>query len=173
MRSTAVREQSARARCSAVHPEMRDGCTLDDPEFIAWQQGRWLDPADRESWWRSRLDVVAEATGRGVAMRRLRVVSEPVTDYIRYEYAVTFPNIAAGEDAWWLPRSRAGDLLLPGLDGWVMDDEVVILHHFAGNGQWAEAGMEVRTDPDLAQRYLAAYEVAWERATPHADYRPA
>ncbi|MGW7259761.1 DUF6879 family protein [Streptomyces sp. NPDC054834] len=27
------------------------------------------------SWWRPWLDVVAEATGRGVVMRRLRVVS--------------------------------------------------------------------------------------------------
>ncbi|MFE4482210.1 MULTISPECIES: DUF6879 family protein [Streptomycetaceae] len=171
--ATAVREQLAKARRSAVHLEMRDSYMPDDPEFIAWQQGKRLDPADRESWWRSWLDVVAEATGRGVAMRRLRVVSEPVTDYIRYEYDVTFPNVAAGEDVRWLPRSRAGDLLLPGLDGWVMDDEVVILHHFTGDGRWAEAGMEVRTDPDLAQRYLAAYEVAWERATPHADYRPA
>ncbi|CAN3978727.1 DUF6879 family protein [Kitasatospora purpeofusca] len=171
--ATAVREQLAKARRSAVHLEMRDSYMLDDPEFIAWQNGKRLDPADRESWWRSWLDVVAEATGRGVVMRRLRVVSEPVTDYIRYEYDVTFPNVAAGEDVRWLPRSRAGDLLLPGLDGWVMDDEVVILHHFTGDGQWAAAKMEVRTDPELAERYLTAYEAAWERATPHAEYRPA
>ncbi|MET8544529.1 DUF6879 family protein [Kitasatospora sp. NPDC004799] len=171
--ATAVREQLAKAQRSAVHLEMRDGYMLDDPEFIAWQQGKRLDPNDRESWWRSWLDVVAETTGRGVAMRRLRVVSEPVTDYIRFEYDVTFSNVAAGEDVRWLPRSRAGDLLLPGLDGWVMDGEVVILHHFTGDGHWAEAGMEVRTDPELAKRYLAAYETAWERATPHAEYRPA
>ncbi|MFJ9605888.1 DUF6879 family protein [Kitasatospora sp. NPDC101176] len=170
--ATAVREQLAKAQRSAVHLEMRDSYMLDDPEFIAWRNGKRLDPADRESWWRSWLDVVAEATGRGVVVRRLRVVSEPVTDYIRYEYDVTFPNVAAGEDVRWLPRSRAGDLLLPGLDGWVMDDEVVILHHFTGDGQWAEAKMEVRTDPELAKRYLAAYETAWERATPHAEYRP-
>ncbi|KQV12447.1 hypothetical protein ASE03_30650 [Kitasatospora sp. Root187] len=155
-----------------MHLEMRDHYMLDDPEFIAWQQGKRLDPADRESWWRSWLDVVVETTGRGVAMRRLRVVSEPVTDYIRYEYDVTFPNVAAGEDVRWLPRSRAGDLLLPGLDGWVMDDQVVILHHFTGEGQWAGPGMEVRVDPALAKQYIVACEAAWERATPHAEYRP-
>ncbi|KIQ66687.1 hypothetical protein TR51_04100 [Kitasatospora griseola] len=171
--ATAVREQLAKAQRSAVHLEMRDSYMLDDPEFIAWQSGKRLDPAARESWWRSWLDVVVEATGRGVNMRRLRVISEPVTDYIRYEYDVTFPNVAAGEDVRWLPRSRTGDLLLPGLDGWVMDDKVVVLHHFTGNGQWAEGGMEVRHDPELAKRYLAAYDLAWERATPHAEYRPA
>ncbi|MEV6265082.1 DUF6879 family protein [Streptomyces sp. NPDC051784] len=34
---------------------------------------------------------------------------------------------AAGEDVRWLPRSRAR-VLLPALDGWVMDEETVILH---------------------------------------------
>nr|WP_030060218.1 MULTISPECIES: DUF6879 family protein [Streptomyces] len=151
---------------------MRDSYMLDDPEFIAWQAGKRLDPANRESWWRSWLDVVVDATSRGVTMRRLRVVSEPVTDYIRYEYDVTFPNVEAGEDVRWLPRSRAGDLLLPGLDGWVMDEQIVILHHFTGDGQWAGPRMEVRTDPALAKQYLAAYEAAWERAIPHAEYQP-
>ncbi|MFE5584278.1 DUF6879 family protein [Kitasatospora sp. NPDC056531] len=170
--ATAVREQLAKAHHSAVHLEMRDSYMLDDPEFIAWQAGKRLDPANRESWWRSWLDVVVEATSRGVKMRRLRVVSEPVTDYIRYEYDVTFPNVEAGEDVRWLPRSRAGDLLLPGLDGWVMDEQIVILHHFTGDGQWVGPRMEVRTDPALAKQYLAAYEAAWERATPHAEYQP-
>ncbi|WP_033333517.1 DUF6879 family protein [Streptomyces novaecaesareae] len=169
---TAVREQLAKAQHSAVHLEMRDSYMLDDPEFIAWQAGKRLDPANRESWWRSWLDVVVDATSRGVTMRRLRVVSEPVTDYIRYEYDVTFPNVEAGEDVRWLPRSRAGDLLLPGLDGWVMDEQIVILHHFTGDGQWAGPRMEVRTDPALAKQYLAAYEAAWERAIPHAEYQP-
>ncbi|MFF7992426.1 DUF6879 family protein [Kitasatospora xanthocidica] len=171
--ATAVREQLAKAQHSAVHLEMRDSYMLDDPEFIAWQAGKRLDPADRGSWWRSWLDVVVEATSRGVRMRRLRIVSEPVTDYIRYEYDVTFPNVEAGEDVRWLPRSLTGDLLLPGLDGWVMDEQVVILHHFTGGGQWAGPGMEVRTDPALAKQYLTAYEAAWERAIPHSEYQPA
>lgn len=47
--------------------------------------------------------VVDETSGRGVVMRRLRVVSEPVRDYVRYEYDGTFTNVAAGEDVRWLP----------------------------------------------------------------------
>ncbi|WP_416072263.1 hypothetical protein [Streptomyces sp. ME18-1-4] len=30
-----------------MHLELRDSYMLDDPEFIAWQQGKRLDPADR------------------------------------------------------------------------------------------------------------------------------
>ncbi|MFF5776169.1 DUF6879 family protein [Streptomyces virginiae] len=170
--ATAVRECLAKAQRSAMHLEMRDSYMRDDPEFIRWQEGHRYDPADRESWWRSWLDVVAETTGRGVVMRRLRVVSEPLSDYVRYEYDGTFTNVAAGEDVRWLPRSRARDLLFPALDGWVMDEETVILHHFSGEGQWTGPRMEVHHDPALAAQYVSAYEAAWERAIPHAEYRP-
>nr|WP_043734414.1 DUF6879 family protein [Streptomyces zinciresistens] len=155
-----------------MHLEMRDSYMRDDPEFVRWQKGHRYDPDDRESWWRSWLDVVTGTTGRGVVMRRLRVVSEPLSDYVRYEYDGTFTNIAAGEDVRWLPRSRARDLLLPALDGWVMDERTLILHHFGGDGQWTDPRMEVLNDPALAKRYAAAYQAAWERAVPHEEYRP-
>ncbi|MFE4665156.1 DUF6879 family protein [Streptomyces sp. NPDC056716] len=171
--ATAVREALAKAQRSALHLELRDSYMRDDPEFIRWQQGHRYDPADRVSWWRSWLDVVAETTGRGVAMRRLRVVSEPLSDYVRYEYDGTFTNAAAGENVRWLPRSQARGLLLPVLDGWVVDEETVILHHFSGEGQWVGPRMEVLHDPALAAQYVTAYEAAWARAIPHSEYRPA
>jgi hypothetical protein len=155
-----------------MHLEMRDSYMRDDPEFIRWQQGHRYDQNDRAAWWRPWLDVVSETVSRGVAMRRLRVVSEPLSDYVRYEYDGTFTNIAAGEDVRWLPRSRARDLLLPALDGWVVDKQTLILHHFDGEGQWTGPRMEVCHDPALAKQYTTAYEAAWERAIPHAQYRP-
>ncbi|MFF1795393.1 DUF6879 family protein [Kitasatospora sp. NBC_01246] len=170
--ATAVREALAKARRSAVHLEMRDSYMRDDPAFISWQGGHREDPEDRESWWRPWLDVVAETTGRGVSMRRARVVSEPVSDYIQYEYDGTFTNIAAGEQVRWLPRSTARDLLLPALDCWVVDSETLILHHFSGDGQWAGSGMEVCTDPALVELYARAFESVWLRAVPHSEYRP-
>ncbi|GGY75387.1 hypothetical protein GCM10010327_01420 [Streptomyces nitrosporeus] len=54
-----------------------------------------------------------------------------------------------------------------------MDEETVILHHFSGDGQWTGPRMEVLHDPALAAQYVSAYEAAWERAIPHAEYRPA
>jgi hypothetical protein len=74
--------------------------------------------------------VIREITGRGVAVRRLRVVSEPVTDYIRFEHATTGSNIDAGEQVRWLPRRRTADLLLPGCDCWVFDGRRVLLSYF-------------------------------------------
>jgi hypothetical protein len=95
--------------------------------------------------------------------------SEPLSDYIRYEHALTGPvNIAAGEAVRWLPRRRASDLCLPGNDFWVFDDRMVRLHHFAGNGEWLDD--EISHDPALVNHCLTAFEAVWERAIDHADY---
>ena len=167
-----AREALARARRSAVHLEMRDSYMRDDPDFIAWQQGARPDPADRASWWRSWLDYVSDATARGVVIRRARIVSEPISDYIRYEYDITFTNIAAGEQVRWLPRRQTKDLALPGVDFWVFDDETVLYHHFTSDGQLAGDGREYVSDPALVKLCSDAFESVWQRATPHAEYRP-
>ncbi|MEV6394872.1 DUF6879 family protein [Streptomyces sp. NPDC051907] len=167
-----ARNALAQAQRTAVHLEMRDSYMLDDPEFIAWQQGKRLDPDDRVSWWGGWHDVVQEATARGVAVRRARIVSEPVSDYVRYEYDGTFTNIAAGEQVRWLSRRRTTDLALPGTDFWVFDDETVLFHHFTGDGQLAEDGREYVSLPVLAKLCGDAFESVWQRAVPHAEYRP-
>ncbi|WP_330290695.1 DUF6879 family protein [Streptomyces sp. NBC_00576] len=40
--------------------------------------------------------MVSHAVARRVVARRARIVSEPVTDYIRYELAGTAVNVHAG-----------------------------------------------------------------------------
>jgi hypothetical protein len=169
--ATVVREALAKAQRTAVHLEMRDSYMLDDPDFLAWQQGRRLDPTDRDTWWHPWLDVVAEAVGRGVEMRRARIVSEPTSDYIRYEYDGAFTNVAAGEQIRWLPRRRASAIALPGNDFWLFDTELVVLNHFDGNGQWSEPEMEVSTDPELVALCASAFDSVWARAVPHESYR--
>ncbi|MFJ3220310.1 DUF6879 family protein [Kitasatospora sp. NPDC086801] len=165
-----VLEGLAEAKVSAVHLEMRDAYQPSDPEFIAWQQGKRLDPAaERSSWWRPFLDVVTETTARGVAMRRARIVSEPVTDYIRYEYDVTFPNVRAGEQIRWLPRRKAADIALPGTDLWLFDGSSVLFTYFSGVGEVVDR--EWRTEPAVVELVKSAFEAVWDRATPHEEYR--
>ncbi|MEU0691575.1 DUF6879 family protein [Streptomyces uncialis] len=165
-----VLEGLAKARHSAVHLEMRDAYQPSDPEFIAWQNGKRLDPDDRSSWWRPFLDVVVDTTGRGVEMRRARIVSEPVTDYIKYEYDVTFPNVEAGELVAWLPRRRAADIALPGTDLWMFDGTSVLFTYFSGIGEVVDR--EWSTEPGVVDLVSSAFETVWDRATPHAGYKP-
>jgi hypothetical protein len=97
-------------------------------------------------------------------VRRLRVVSEPVTDYIRFEHATTGSNIGAGKQVRWLPRRQAADLLLPGCDCWVFDGRRVLFNLFDGPGEWA--GAAVCDDAEVAERHAVAFAQAWERGVP-------
>jgi hypothetical protein len=101
---------------------------------------------------------VVAARRRGVVIRRARIVSEPVTDYIRWEHEITSANVKAGEDVRWLPRRRASDLLLPGNDFWVFDDRVVLWTHFTGEGEISPEGWEVTEDPAQVKVCAAAFE---------------
>ncbi|MFH8796438.1 DUF6879 family protein [Streptomyces sp. NPDC017941] len=152
---------------SAVHLEMRDGYMRSDPAFIDWTAGKELDPAERWSDW---LDTVQKATSRGVVVRRARIVSEPVSDYIRFEHSVTEGlNIDAGEEVGWLSRRQATSLALPGNDFWVFDRRIALINHFDGDGDSLEH--EYTDDPQLVSFLSGAFESVWEKVVPHAEYR--
>lgn len=156
---------------SAVHLEARDvyGVEEEDADFAAWRAGYRYDLADRASWWNPFHGLVADAVGRGVVVRRARVVSEPVSDYIRFEHSCTPQNLAAGEGVRWLPRRLASDLLLPGNDLWIFDGRLIRFSLFAGDGRFVE---DVMSDaPDVVKRHSEAFEAVWERAVPHENYK--
>jgi hypothetical protein len=152
---------------------MRDGYMRTDPMFTAWQrEGFRDDPGNPGPSWRSWFDLVAGLRGRGAQIRRARIVSEPVSEYIRFEYDTTVMNVAAGEQVRWLPRRGASDLALPGNDFWVFDDRLVLWTHFTGEGEPAADTTETTDDPLLVKACAAAFEAVWERAVPHAQYQP-
>ncbi|MEU5105655.1 DUF6879 family protein [Streptomyces sp. NPDC021354] len=155
---------------SAVHLEMRDVYSVDNERerFEAWRQGFRHDPADRASWWRPWLDLIQETVARGVVVRRARIVSEPVSEYIRFEHSGTFTNVAAGEQVRWLARRRASDIALPGNDFWLFDGRLVRWNHFSGDG--GSAGPEFSDDPAAAKLCAIAFEEVWARAVPHDEY---
>ncbi|MGE7434824.1 DUF6879 family protein [Kitasatospora sp. NPDC001175] len=167
-----VREGLVKAQHSAMHLEMRDSYTPNDPEFARWRAGHRYgnDPAKLPGWWGSWRDLVGETTARGVLMRRARIISEPITDYIRYEHDLTFANVAAGEQVRWLPRRKAADIALPGTDLWMFDGSAVLFTYFSGVGEVVDR--EWRTEPDVVRLVSTAFEAIWERATPHSEYDP-
>ncbi|HEX4813171.1 MAG TPA: hypothetical protein VFV66_10520 [Nonomuraea sp.] len=151
---------------SAVHLEMRDEYTPADPDYLRWQNGDMFDPLERWPEWG---ELVSGLVARGVVVRRARIVSEPVTNYIRYEHALTARlNIGAGEMVRWLPRRWASDLCLPGNDFWLFDDRVVLFNHFAGDG--SSGDKELRMEPSVIKLCATAFEAVWERAIPHERY---
>ncbi|MET9060040.1 DUF6879 family protein [Streptomyces antibioticus] len=160
------------ARTSAVHLEMRDQYAVGDEaeDYDAWIRTGLRDTDPTSEYWAPWVDMISRAVGRGVVVRRARIVSEPVTDYIRYEHAGTVVNVQAGEQVRWLPRRSAADLLLPGADLWIFDGTQVLFNHFSGSGDWGDPAMELRTEPTVVKQCSDAFEAVWERAVPHDDY---
>ncbi|MEU9197431.1 DUF6879 family protein [Streptomyces hundungensis] len=154
---------------SAVHLELRDSYRVADEvdDFAEWQRLGAISAASverRRPW----LDLVRTAVARGVVIRRARVVSVPVSEYIRYEYDGTHLNAEAGELIRWLPRRDAAKLALPGADFWLLDERLIRFGHFSGDG--ASAGHELCDDPAVIQLCADAFESVWERGTPHENF---
>ncbi|WP_043465277.1 DUF6879 family protein [Kitasatospora sp. MBT66] len=158
------------AKRSAVHLEMRDSYSVGD-EAEAFEHFKKTGEVDNDpaaSFWPTWVPLVEGAISRGVVMRRARIVSEPVTDYIRYEHAITPVNIAAGEQVRWLPRSRASAIALPGNDFWLIDERLVLFHWFTGDGDWA--GHAFSGDEAAVKLCTSAFEAVWAAGIPHEKF---
>jgi hypothetical protein len=156
----------------AVHLEMRDvyATNIEKTRFQTWLRGQPLDPRTEAEWWRPWFELMERNNQAGKTLRRLRVISEPVTDYIRFEWLDAAQLVRAGEDVRWLPRRHTSTLLLPGNDFWMFDRQTVAFTHFSGDGHVLDH--QVTTDPDVVARCVTAFEEAWKIATPHNQYTP-
>jgi hypothetical protein len=161
-------ELLASCHTSAAHLELRDSYA-DNERFEAWRRGDRIDWGDRATWWHPYDQTIADAVARGVVIRRARIVSEPVSEYIRWEHYVTIANVTAGEQVRWLPRRLATDIALPGNDFWLFDGALLRVHHFDGDGAVVED--ELTDAPALLKLCAAAFETVWDRATPHDQYQ--
>lgn len=159
-------ELLASAHRSVVHVEARDTYDATDPAYLKWRKD-----GDTSYDWESWIELVGAAVERGVRFRRLRIVSEPVSDYIRWEHAISHGNVKAGEELRWLPRRLAYDLVHPVAD-YFMFDQRLIRHNFtAGDG--ADTGdMKYVTDPRQIVPVVGHFEMLWERGIPHEHYNP-
>ncbi|MFV2172558.1 DUF6879 family protein [Actinomadura sp. LOL_016] len=152
---------------SVVHLEARDTYDPDDPAFR-----RWLQDGDTSYDWDAWITLIGDAVDRGVRFRRLRIVSEPVSDYIRWEHAISYGNIKAGEELRWLPRHLAFDLAHPVADFFMWDQRLIAYNFTSGDGVDTEQ-MEYVADPRQILPVVGMFEMLWERGIPHADYTPA
>jgi hypothetical protein len=151
---------------SVVHLEARDTYDPNDPAFVKWQQD-----GDTSYKWDNWIAMVGAAVERGVRFRRLRIVSEPVSDYIRWEHAISYGNVKAGEELRWLPRHLAFDLPHPVADFFMWDNRLIAYNFTSGDGVDTDH-LEYVSDPRRIIPVVGMFEMLWERGIPHADYTP-
>jgi hypothetical protein len=156
----------------AFHLELQDAYRVDseDESYRRWKHGEPPDPSDCDRPWLRQIKAVADS---GRTVRRVRVVSVPASEYIRYAYAGTADNLAAGEDIRWLPRHLLpAGLVLPaeGRDWWLFDDRLLAIGHLDERGN--PLGSEISTDTALVRQCASVRDRLWAIAIPHHKYRP-
>ena len=156
----------ALAHGRAFHLEQRDTYNVEseDEPFRRWLDG---DPDDY-AWHAEWASFVRQAAAAGVLIQRLRLASEPHTDYIRWGLDVSPLNIKAGEDIRYLPRHLIADIELPQEDFWLLDDDLLILSVFSADGR--TGGFARSSSPELLRQCIKVRDQAWQRAVPYAEY---
>jgi Family of unknown function (DUF6879) len=105
------------------------------------------------------------ATGRRVG--RVHVLRRPLTDYLRYEFAVYQHSAAAGEDIRILDITSQPNPGLPDQDFWLFDDASVVLMDYDEHG--TQLGRELLEDADPAP-YVQWQRIALAHSQPFAEY---
>lgn len=133
--------------------------------FLAYEPPPPLDPA-AEAW----NAMLRRNTQAGRVQQRVHVVTEPLTDYLRFELTAYAVSVEAGEDVR-IVRVAAGEPWpsdLPRLDYFLFDSSEMYLHHYDDAGNWL--GTEAITDPATIVQACRWRDAALYRATPWWDY---
>lgn len=148
--------------------ELRDHYGIDGELYGAWQ-ARDLD-AVAESYRRWLDRFTTEFVDPGRTYRRVRVVTEPLSDYQRMAVAYSGITVKVGEGLRWLPRRLASAIALPGNDCMILDSEAVVFIVMDADARnLVEA--QYSAEPAVVSFCTDAFETAWDLAIPHAEYR--
>lgn len=123
---------------------------------------------DDDSWMDDWTGLIMRRTLEGQHIERVRVVSEPWSDYTRFGLNLARLNVHAGEDIRYLERSKAASVGLPDYDFWLIDaHKMCVLRH---DEQDVLLGADIIEDPAVVVQHTYYREVARFHATPRAEY---
>lgn len=105
------------------------------------------------------------ATSRWIG--RVHMLRRPLTDYLRYEFAVYRHTVAAGEDIRILDLTSQPNPGLPSEDFWLFDDTSIVRMDYDDQGR--QLGRELLEDADPAP-YAEWQRIALAHAQPFTEY---
>lgn len=139
---------------------------VDAPEVQRWRDGHPTD-MDRKTPW---LEYIRDITSRGMTFQRARMLTDPLTEYLRWMIEqTTHLNVEAGEDIRWVRQADAAAAGMPSYDFYLFDDARVAIMRF--DDAKLLTGLELVDDPDAVAQHRAYRDMVWPRAIRHADYR--
>lgn len=119
-------------------------------------------------------EMIARHVAAGASLRRVHVVEEPLTDYIRFEIAAYLLNQEAGEDIRLLPvdRGQWPEGLPRDTDFWLLDDgepgATAWAMDYAEDGTYR--GDALVTDPETIATYRRWRDTALAASVPLDAY---
>lgn len=133
--------------------------------FLAGQPRPPAEFAQYSAW----LDQIRLLTSEGKRVGRVRVLTEPPTDYLRWEAWAGAWNIEAGEDIRYMPRGRAVEVGLPlDYDWWLFDSLRLAKMKFDPEGR--PMGGEIITGPEVVVQHCAWRDLAVHYSAPAAEH---
>jgi len=123
------------------------------------------EPVDLE-YMRTWLELMPALRAEGKRIERVRVVSQPHSDYSRYGLWLCQYNVAAGEDIRYLPRHRAPEL--PEHDFWLFDSSRLYIVRFDKTDELL--GAEPVDDAATVVQHGYWRDAAWHYAVPYSQY---
>ncbi|WP_306363764.1 DUF6879 family protein [Nocardia sp. CC227C] len=150
----------------AFHLEVQDTYETSE-EFEPFERFKAGEPDDY-AWMKPWTTLIREVAGRGVHVRRARVISVPHAPYTDWGLVVSRVNIEAGEDIRYLPRHLIDQGRLTADDWWLFDGQSVAFTVFEPSGQWA--GGALTKDRRIVDYCREVRDLVWSAAVPHADY---
>lgn len=153
----------------SVHLEMRDayGTEVELPKMAAWAAG---EPDDYE-WLQEWCGDLRRFVAEGKTVRRVHIVSEPLSTYRLWSYPNATVMVDAGEDIRWTPRRLVSSIPLPGNDFFMLDRQLVVFLHYSGSG--LNTDFVTSTDPHDIELCSTAFDAVWQLSIPHREYKPA
>ncbi|MFI1863391.1 DUF6879 family protein [Streptomyces jumonjinensis] len=129
-------------------------------EFLATGK---LDLPEDDPW----LLKVQAFHNSGRRIRRVHIVTRPLSDYLRYEFAAYRYNVAAGEDVRILDLTDRDNPGLPDQDFWMFDESRIVSMNYRADG--SQISRDLLENPDLRQ-YRQWRDLALSLATPFSEY---
>lgn len=153
---------------------------FDTFEHTAWRlecQGEYHEPEEEEplrrflagepddgAWFADWPAWIRKQRTSGRTVGRVRMLTEPLTDYLRFELSITPAAVEAGEDIRVLSEVHFRALDVPTTDFWIFDGRTVAELAFGTTGV---LGAEIISDPARVAAYRDRQRRTWDAAVPY------
>jgi hypothetical protein len=156
---TGIERSSWRWECQGYY-------SVDEAVLECWRDGNASRGNEADLAWR---DYIQGLARRGIPFERVRMLTDPLTEYLEWMLDTTDWNIDSGEDIRWVDQATARQLRMPDYDYYIFDDNRVAIFRF--DEAKILLGVTVIDDADVLARHQAWRAAVWPHAIPHRQYR--